>query len=83
MIESRFDPARVIAGEIQTILSEQSVETQAVILAQLTGAFLAGHVVEGDHHATMVMRISILHALVDAASALSASADEHRVAGHA
>ena len=83
MKESRFDPARKVAYEIQTVLVEHPVEIQAVILAQLIGAFLAKHSIEHDPHATLIMRISILHEFGETARALVASAEEHCAAGHA
>lgn len=83
MRESKFAPARKIAGEIGLMLAEHPPEIQAVILAELIGAFLAGHIVEGDPYATLMMRFSIAHELVNTARALIVSADEHRIAGHA
>lgn len=81
--KSKFDSAREIANEIMTTLALEPEQTRAVVLAELLGSFLAGYVVESDPQATMIMRLGVLHTLIDTAQALVEAGDEHRIAGHA
>ena len=78
-----IEMARMVAAEIRPLLVRQPSWIQGAVLANLLGSFLAGQVVEGDDAATEMMRIEILHALLETVGALVAVNEQNEVVGHA